>query len=676
MLFPFRLQTKIVIAITGLVSAIVIAQSSLYVRQVVKQLTDDTFKNAEFFSLQVYQASRDALESDLADPRLKIEDEGSLQQAVEESLQTDAALNSLMQSIVGYSPTIYDIAITDIDGRAIMHSDAGMIGQRVPERREFEDIRNSDFTSQLVAMYGKRPSPSRWANIRSLLSGTRGDQEVYEYRLPLRRSGQPFATVRVGISTVFLKNALQPKLKNALLLSGVAFMLSLLLAAILSNLTLRPLARISRKLDDMSAASVIPAVSGEEPVARERRKAERKDEYGVVNTKIDRLGQQMKDVKEVFSALQENLDQIMSNLQDGVMLFTRDEKAVMVSASIEQFLHKSRAELMGRGVQEIFAERPRLGHPILEAFANHQPITQLELLTDSLQDAAPGRVQISLDFIEENGERIGALLTLRDAESVHRIEDELELSRRLAAVGRLTSGVAHEVKNPINAIVVHLEVLRQKLKELDPDTRRHMDVIGSEIRRLDRVVQTLVDFTRPVNLRLTEIDLRRVLDEVIQLATPDAEKHGVHLLRDISDDVLPVRVDADLVKQAILNVVINGMQAMASKGSGTMRLVALPMGHEAVIEIQDDGGGIPEKIREKIFNLYFTTKSGGSGIGLPMTYRVVQLHNGSMDFDSVEGVGTTFRLRFPMVDMREFVAEATGASSSSTVEGHSTLNRE
>src|SRR5262249_61671232 len=96
------------------------------------------------------------------------------------------------------------------------------------------------------------------------------------------------------------------------------------------------------------------------------------------------------------------------------------------------------------------------------------------------------RIQIALDFIEEHGERIGALLTLRDAESMHRIEDEIELSRRLAAIGRLTSGVAHEVKNPINAIVVHLEVLRQKLNQVDPDTRRHLDVISSELRGLDR----------------------------------------------------------------------------------------------------------------------------------------------------------------------------------------------
>src|SRR5207253_4384135 len=152
-------------------------------------------------------------------------------------------------------------------------------------------------------------------------------------------------------------------------------------------------------------------------------------------------------------------------------------------------------------------------------------LAQVEVLaTDSENGGNGARVQLGLDFIEENGERIGALLTLRDAESVHRIEDELELSRRLAAVGRLTSGVAHEVKNPINAIVVHLEVLRQKMKEIDPDTRRHVDVIGSEIQRLDRVVQTLVDFTRPVELRLSDMDLRKVVEDVVILASPAAEK--------------------------------------------------------------------------------------------------------------------------------------------------------
>ena len=127
--------------------------------------------------------------------------------------------------------------------------------------------------------------------------------------------------------------------------------------------------------------------------------------------------------------------------------------------------------------------------------------------------------------------QIGALLTMRDAESVRRIEDEIEMSRRMSASGRLTRGVAHEVKNPINAIVLHLQLLQNKLHEIDPDTRRHMDIIDSEIHRLDRVVQILVDFTRPRDLHLEEMDLRSLLEDVITLATPDAEQHGVTVLR-------------------------------------------------------------------------------------------------------------------------------------------------
>jgi signal transduction histidine kinase len=257
------------------------------------------------------------------------------------------------------------------------------------------------------------------------------------------------------------------------------------------------------------------------------------------------------------------------------------------------------------------------------------------------------RIQVSVDFIQEGGEQIGALLVMRDAESVRRIEDEIELSRRLSAIGRLTSGVAHEVKNPINAIVVHLEVLRQKLQQIDPDTRRHMDVIGSEIQRLDRVVQTLVDFTRPVELRLGEVDLRKLLEDVAVLAAPEAERHGVIIIRDLPPEELPVSVDSDLVKQALLNVVNNGVQAMPE--GGTLTISATRNNGAATVDIRDQGHGIPADVRDKIFNLYFTTKKSGSGIGLPMTYRIMQLHHGDIEFDSAENQGTTFHLTFPLL---------------------------
>jgi signal transduction histidine kinase len=188
------------------------------------------------------------------------------------------------------------------------------------------------------------------------------------------------------------------------------------------------------------------------------------------------------------------------------------------------------------------------------------------------------------------------------------------------------------------------------LKQIDPDTRRHMDIIGSEIHRLDRVVQILVDFTRPRDLRLEEIDLRRLLEDVIMLATPDTDQHGVTIKRRLGTEPLGVRVDADVMKQAILNVIINGMQAMPN--GGTLNISARRDEDSILTEIRDQGIGIPHELQEKIFELYFTTRKGGSGIGLAQTYQALQWHYGSIDFETVEGQGTTFRLRLPAYSIR------------------------
>ena len=366
----------------------------------------------------------------------------------------------------------------------------------------------------------------------------------------------------------------------------------------------------------------------------------RRDEYGLVSLKIANLGRQIRDSREIFSALKDNVDQLMAKLQDGLMLFARDSRVVLVSAPVEGFLGRPRAELLGHTVHEIFDQESLLGAALLEAFERRRPLSQREF------EAAGGkRVQVSLDFVQERTSQIGALLIMRDTESVRRIGDEIEMSRRLSASGRLTRGVAHEVKNPINAIVLHLQLLRNKLAQPEPDTRRHMDIIDAEIRRLDRVVQTLVDFTRPRDLHLEEVDLRRLMEDVAQLAAPDAEQHGVIIQRLMPAQRLPIKVDIDLMKQALLNVVINGVQAMPE--GGLLAISARRENNTVVAEIRDEGRGIPQDMRDKIFELYFTTKKDGSGIGLAQTYQILQWHYGSVDFESAEGSGTVFHFHIP-----------------------------
>ncbi len=607
-----KLKTKLVLAISGMVSALVVALSCIYVSQLIRQRLTEADVNASFVAHQVLEGARKALETDFNSTAVDVSDPAKLHQAIAGVLQADSGLNSLLQSIVGYSPTIYDAAIADNAGRAMLHTDAAAQDKLLPWRPEFNQLLHGGFVRQISVVYG---GPT-----------------VYEVRLPIQRGQLPFGQIRIGLSTVFLKNELQPTLNRALVFSLVAMLISVALAASLSNIALQPLEAIGRRLDAMTVEVAPP-----EPEAPHKT-----DEYGTVNTKIDRLGRQIRDVKEIFSALKENLDQIMGTLQDGLMLFTRDDRVVLVSASVERFAGRHRAEILGYNVEQIFDDSTRLGGIVLDAFALRQPIPRREIEIENGR-----RIQISLDFIAESGQPIGALLTMRDVESVRRIETEIELSRRLAAIGRLTSGVAHEVKNPINAIVIHLEVLRERLLQLDPETRRHMDIIANEIQRLDRVVKTLVDFTRPLELHFSEVDLRELLQEVAALAEPEAQRHGVKIVCADAGAALPVRVDSDLLKQALLNVVLNGVQAMP--GGGILTLSSQAGDHSATLEIRDQGGGIPPEIRDKVFNLYFTTKKSGSGIGLAVSYRVLQLHNGTLEFDSEVGQGTTFRFILPLV---------------------------
>lgn len=607
----------IVFVITTLFTTLVVAFSWIYLSQLLRQRLLWADETAYQLTNSLEYAASKAV-PDLTSTRVDTNNPKAMRTAITTYLQTDANLNDMLESLVGNSRIIYDAAIIDPSGVAILDTNPALNGKPVPERPRLAGLRDAGFRHQLRLLYG---------------SAT-----VYDASIGLVLDKQEFGSVRVGVSTVFLRNELTPKLQQAAFFSVVAIFCSLVLAAVVSNVALGPLKAISRNLDSASAGDLLPAdESGSE------------DEVGLVSLKIAHLGRQIHDTNQIFSALKDNVEQVMTKLQDGLMLFTRDTRVVLVSASAEKFLGRPRREILGRTAEEIFSDGTVLGAVVLPAFQKQKPLVQYEF------DAVDGhRVQVSLDFIQEKGTPIGALLTMRDAESVRRIEDEIEISRRLSASGRLTRGVAHEVKNPINAIVLHLQLLQNKLQQDDPDTRRHMDIIGNEIHRLDRVVQILVDFTRPRDLRLEEMNLRKILENVSVLAAPDAARHGVRVVlemphHDLSekDDTLMVRVDSDLMKQAILNLVLNGVQSMTD--GGTLTLKARRDEEMILAEVLDQGCGIPPEAQEKIFELYYTTKSdkGGSGIGLAQTYQIMQWHYGSVEFDSIVGAGTTFRLRLP-----------------------------
>src|ERR1035441_8433759 len=216
-----RLKTKLVLAISGMVFALIAVFSYFYVSRMVRQRFTNAYDNAAFVAKEIRESAREASQIDLSSTFINTNDPKQVEAVLDEALQTDPGLNTLLQSIVGYSPTIADAAITDVSGRAIVHTDPSAIGTQLEPREDFQNVRNGSFRRQLDVVYGA--------------------PRVYEVYLPIQREGQPFGDIRVGISTVLLKSEVQPELTSALLFSAFAILLSLALAAGVSNIALRPL---------------------------------------------------------------------------------------------------------------------------------------------------------------------------------------------------------------------------------------------------------------------------------------------------------------------------------------------------------------------------------------------------------------------------------------------------
>jgi signal transduction histidine kinase len=429
--------------------------------------------------------------------------------------------------------------------------------------------------------------------------------------------------------------------RNAVI--AVALLAGAVLATVaFSALAFRPLGRIGHMLDLVARGEFNPEAEAEAAAGRGA------DELSVM-AKVNMLGQRLRGAEFEVSDLRGNIDRLLQDLEDAVFVFNREGQLVFASGSVEKFLARERAELSGRPVAEIFPPSSVLGLLVEQTVRIGSPVRNRRVPLPAPADGV-SQVLLSVDRLEgppgAGMAGAGMLVRLRDPEAQRKVGRELQTADRLTAISRITSGVAHEVKNPLNAILLHVEVARAKLTRGDLDIVQQMDIISREIVRLDRVVKTFLDFTRPVDLKFANVPVSELLEEVAQLARPQAAAANIKVESRSEADGVEVRADRDLLKQAILNVVMNAMQAMPQGGDLTLDAHSAPDGVE--LRVSDTGAGIPPELREKIFRLYFTTRKEGSGIGLAMTFRIVQLHDGTIDFTSEPGKGTTFLMRLPV----------------------------
>jgi PAS domain S-box-containing protein len=613
-----RLRTKLTLVMTGLVLLVVAVLSGVFAAQLLDQLLQATSKRAEdLASLVFLQAHHSLIEAAQQGLRPASDAPEEIHDYVRHAFEINEGLRTQLKA-AKQNPLIYEVSITDIQGMVLISTDDNLPGKFLPRRMPLSQLIQRNFLHQVKVLAG----PSK----------------VFELDYPFSNANQPFGEVRVALDSGILLNEIEPSLYKSGTIVLVALVISAVLAAVVSRAALAPLRDIAAQLDRISA--------GQYDVAPAQVKgfAGGGDELGLVSQKISQVGQQLRGVHEIFSTMRENMNSVMAGLEDGLLLFTRDARAVMISPAAEKFLGAPAGHFLGRRVTEIFP----VGHPLREALRiESDELSEVASETELETTEGTRRVSVSVQAIQEDGERMGALVTLRDLDSLESINTQLQVSERLAALGRITAGVAHEVKNPLNSMRLWLENLKESLPaDKDGASQQAVQVLDKEIDRLDAVVKRFLDFTRPMDIHLEATQLAKLLREVLEIAQPQLQKSNIHLAQLLPIDVPEVYVDRALLKQAVLNLVLNAAEAMPN--GGQLRLVLSRRGEMAEISVGDTGKGIPPENRQKIFQLFFTTRPGGSGIGLASTFRIVQLHNGSIDFTSEVGRGTTFRIELPL----------------------------
>jgi PAS domain S-box-containing protein len=615
-----RLRTKLTLVMTGLVLLVVAAVSGVYFAQLLQQVLDQSERRAREIASNTFDLVNVALQEAKAQGwRPESSAPEDIRDYVAYALGASQGLQAQLQAAIA-SSGIYEITITDHDGKVLASApDKSLVGKFALRRPPLTQLTRRGFLHQV-----------------KVLAGLPG---IYEHQFQFNYGEEPFGEVRVAVSSsLLLKDQILPIVRKLGTIVLLAMLISTLLAAVVSGAALAPLARISLQLDRISAGQY------DAPIPEVRGFAGSGDELGQVSRKITQVGQQLRGVHEIFSTMRENMNSVMAGLEDGLLLFTRDARAVMVSPAAEKFLGAPAGQFLGRRVTEIFP----VGHPLRDALhIDGDELREIAAEIELKTAAGDKRVSVSVQAIQEDGERMGALVTLRDLDSLDSINTQLQVSERLAALGRITAGVAHEVKNPLNSMRLWLENLKESLPpDSDSSAKQAVQVLDKEIDRLDAVVKRFLDFTRPMDVRLEPTQLSELLKEVLEVAQPQMYKANIQVAQLLPIDVPEVYVDRALLKQAILNLVLNAGESMPS--GGQLRLVLSRRGEMAEISVGDTGKGIPPEHRQKIFQLFFTTRPGGSGIGLASTFRIVQLLNGSIDFTTEVGKGTTFRIELPL----------------------------
>jgi signal transduction histidine kinase len=613
------IKGKQVLGVTTIVGLVVVVLSVTHLAQLASVSLDESRARAELLANAIYHRAREVV-VDGVDPT--------------QALRSDAGLRSILESSL-YSDNVTFAAVVDARGVTVAHLDAALEGQQLRVGEDMRFLLQRGSLAQLRAIY-------------------LGEGRNLEWRKPLLLNDVEFGAIRIGVSTLLIRDTLSESISPAVYTALIALAVAVLGAMMLAQVLLRPIHVIRSGLTRLG--------QGEFGV---RLDLNQQDEFGELGTFFNAVSAQISADRSQMADQVANLESAVEHLEDAVAIISPKGDVLFANPATKGLLP---GVTVGLALKDLVTS----DHPLLrlaeQTLATRQSRGPIAASFAVGRGEQAERMILTHPVNDAKGELVGVMLIVRNLEYLSQVQSTVRYSRKLAALGRLSAGVAHEVKNPLNAMMIHLELLRQKFSMRVAPMRaaasggggiavtespvvagtealQHVDVIAAEIRRLDEVVQGFLKFSRPEDLKLQPIPLSALFSEVVPIVRPEAERN--HVALDVSADAAPqVNGDPGMLRQAFLNLALNACQAMPEGGTLSIRCEAA-RGRRVSITFADTGVGIHPDHLKRIFDLYFTTKEKGSGIGLSMVYRTVQMHDGEIEVQSTPGKGTTFRVFLP-----------------------------
>ena len=356
---------------------------------------------------------------------------------------------------------------------------------------------------------------------------------------------------------------------------------------------------------------------------------------------------QLKHILDELLVANDRLEAALQSMLDGIIVCNLAHEPVLINKSAERILKIPSSWRAGPLWLSLSDEE--LKDFFYKGLTSDETILGREF---ALQGSGVTRiVAISLSALLSEDKIAGTIVHIEDITEKRKKETQLRRAESLAALTTLAAGVAHEINNPLGSIAIRIQLLEKlvvtgsKTKEV-PAMTKHLGVIKEEIDRLKHIVVDFLFAVRPMDIQLLSDDIGPVVDELVELIQPEAERNGIDIRVNLEKDLPLILMDRRHLKQAFLNLIQNAMAAMPS--GGTLSLSAAQVNDELRLTVSDTGTGIPEELLTKIFEPYFTTKKNGTGLGLTITFKIIKEHSGEISLESKEGKGSAFTIHLPI----------------------------